>query len=133
MRISSWSSDVCSSVLAVLADREFYVSLVGRRHEKGDRPHLAVGRRRWSKGASHRAVGRPHVDGIDRIVRHPGKEDCLATGQAPVLARFDGRWEEHTSELQSLMRISYAVVCLKKKQQNSPTTNNTHSPFTKSV
>src|SRR3546814_8187325 len=72
---------------AVLADRECYVSLVGRRHEKGDRPHLAVGRRRWSKGASHRAVGRPHVDGIDRIVRHPGKEDCLATGQAPVLAR----------------------------------------------
>src|SRR3546814_7387764 len=30
--------------------------------------------------------------------------------------------EEHTSELQSLMRISYAVFCLQKKQQNTPTT-----------
>src|SRR3546814_5791938 len=33
-----------------------------------------------------------------------------------------GRSEEHTSELQSLMRISYAVFCLKKKQKNSKTT-----------
>src|SRR3546814_13136113 len=32
---------------AVLADRECYVSLVGRRPEKGDRPQLTVGRRRW--------------------------------------------------------------------------------------
>src|SRR3546814_1874610 len=34
------------------------------------------------------------------------------------------RSEEHTSELQSLMRISYAVFCLKKKKSNTPTTNN---------
>src|SRR3546814_3973842 len=33
--------------------------------------------------------------------------------------RFDDRSEEHTSELQSLMRISYAVLCLKKKQKNT--------------
>src|SRR3546814_3957048 len=33
------------------------------------------------------------------------------------------RSEEHTSELQSLMRISYAVFCLKKKNQNTPTTS----------
>src|SRR3546814_1556187 len=33
------------------------------------------------------------------------------------------RSEEHTSELQSLMRISYAVFCLKKKKPNKPTTN----------
>src|SRR3546814_8724461 len=32
---------------------------------------------------------------------------------------FDGRSEEHTSELQSLMRISYAVFCLKKKQNRT--------------
>src|SRR3546814_1679434 len=37
--------------------------------------------------------------------------DCPADGGA-------GRSEEHTSELQSLMRISYAVFCLKKKKQN---------------
>src|SRR3546814_8899594 len=35
------------------------------------------------------------------------------------------RSEEHTSELQSLMRISYAVFCLKKKKRNTPT----HKPF----
>src|SRR3546814_6244388 len=34
-----------------------------------------------------------------------------------------GRSEEHTSELQSLMRISYAVLCLKKKKKNSSRTN----------
>src|SRR3546814_2173730 len=40
--------------------------------------------------------------------------------------RLDDRSEEHTSELQSLMRISYAVFCLKKKQQHQaqPTHNN---------
>src|SRR3546814_6791318 len=34
---------------------------------------------------------------------------------------LDGRSEEHTSELQSLMRISYAVFCLKKKKQHNET------------
>src|SRR3546814_2972471 len=37
--------------------------------------------------------------------------------------KFDPRSEEHTSELQSLMRISYAVFCLKKKKNNNKTTN----------
>src|SRR3546814_5465554 len=38
---------------------------------------------------------------------------------------YDGRSEEHTSELQSLMRISYAVFCLKKKKKKN-TKNYTH-------
>src|SRR3546814_9661843 len=38
-----------------------------------------------------------------------------------------GRSEEHTSELQSLMRISYAVFCLKKKKQNQGNYQDTHS------
>src|SRR3546814_7024234 len=38
------------------------------------------------------------------------------------VARIDIRSEEHTSELQSLMRISYAVFCLKKKNKNKKTT-----------
>src|SRR3546814_6775241 len=37
------------------------------------------------------------------------------------------RSEEHTSELQSLMRISYAVFCLKKKKKNNYKSNNVHS------
>src|SRR3546814_3884427 len=51
-----------------------------------------------------------------------------ACGGASTMSRF--RWpprsEEHTSELQSLMRSSYAVFCLKKK--NTPTYNNEESP-----
>src|SRR3546814_2837519 len=41
--------------------------------------------------------------------------------QARLLDIVRGRSEEHTSELQSLMRISYAVFCLKKKTQNTKT------------
>src|SRR3546814_3677990 len=39
--------------------------------------------------------------------------------QAPTVSRQISRSEEHTSELQSLMRISYAVFCLKKKKHNT--------------
>src|SRR3546814_5763283 len=47
-----------------------------------------------------------------------------AFGLIPLLfASGPGRSEEHTSELQSLMRISYAVFCLKKKKQTNSTTN----------
>src|SRR3546814_9086709 len=46
----------------------------------------------------------------------------LKGANAPALKFPTGRSEEHTSELQSLIRISYAVFCLKKKQQNSYTT-----------
>src|SRR3546814_7397203 len=45
--------------------------------------------------------------------------------RASIIDR-EGRSEEHTSELQSLMRISYAVFCLKKKKKE----NNTHKPKT---
>src|SRR3546814_5136803 len=51
-----------------------------------------------------------------------GRGDCLATAglggsAAPGAASMALRSEEHTSELQSLMRISYAVFCLKKKNK----------------
>src|SRR3546814_3148012 len=45
---------------------------------------------------------------------HHGQPDDLRNGSAPL----GDRSEEHTSELQSLMRISYAVFCLKKKTHN---------------
>src|SRR3546814_1278366 len=46
-------------------------------------------------------------------------EDQAAVGQQRIIQRLhpQPRSEEHTSELQSLMRISYAVFCLKKKKQ----------------
>src|SRR3546814_5043575 len=47
-------------------------------------------------------------------------------GHSKTTRRHPGRSEEHTSELQSLMRISYAVFCLKKKTQNK---KNIQSPY----
>src|SRR3546814_7949913 len=47
--------------------------------------------------------------------------EALADQQPTVSHQHQERSEEHTSELQSLMRISYAVFCLKKKQQNKKT------------
>src|SRR3546814_2326261 len=54
--------------------------------------------------------------GVDRLGR--GGENRVALGMK--------RSEEHTSELQSLMRISYAVFCLKKKTTKKKLTNNAH-------
>src|SRR3546814_4081885 len=56
---------------------------------------------------------------------HAGRGQAF--GQRLVRAHLavgDDRSEEHTSELQSLMRISYAVFCLKKKITNTTTVNN---------
>src|SRR3546814_4381482 len=49
----------------------------------------------------------------------------LSSTQRPGVVSTSLRSEEHTSELQSLMRISYAVFCLKKKTQNNNNTNTT--------
>src|SRR3546814_9680310 len=48
----------------------------------------------------------------------PGKDGAAGRDGMPGLPGRDGRSEEHTSELQSLMRISYAVFCLKKQTAN---------------
>src|SRR3546814_1692457 len=61
-------------------------------------------------------IGEMAVDNADRIV-------AVQRRHQPVAGVFDGfhvarRSEEHTSELQSLMRISYAVFCLKKNNTN---------------
>src|SRR3546814_2878118 len=60
-------------------------------------------------------------------IQHPANEDTPTTVRKPELARIQyaisptiaaSRSEEHTSELQSLMRISYSVFCFKKKTTN---------------
>src|SRR3546814_15742384 len=58
------------------------------------------------------AVSRRGDDGGERRLRHP----LRLSDQCHRLS--DGRSEEHTSELQSLMRISYAVFCLKKRKNS---------------
>src|SRR3546814_10608837 len=69
------------------------------------------------------AIGNPHQPGRDACIA--AEVACLPPGD-PETVVDDFRSEEHTSELQSLMRISYAVFCLKKKKKidlYSTTTN----------
>src|SRR3546814_6047781 len=98
MRISDWSSDVCSSDLRC-------------RHATAD----ARRARRSPQGDIVRLSGRKSRL-RDRIRQAPIGRGGGAGGSA-YGAVFHGRSEEHTSELQSLMRISYAVFCLKKKNK----------------
>src|SRR3546814_7337819 len=115
MRISDWSSDVCSSDL-VLAGPPLVEPLglaepvghpgVERRDAEGVGPLLLV-------------VGATEAGGVlqGRTVQDPLREEALRGGHLGEGLRGDrvARSEEHTSELQSPMRISYAVFCLKKK------------------
>src|SRR3546814_9956105 len=97
MRISDWSSDVCSSDLVV--DRHEQAILQPCRHAASLRPGMPV-----------------HVDelGVGTPLPQPAQ---LHRPQRRFGIRQHERSEEHTSELQSLMRISYAVFCLKKKKR----------------
>src|SRR3546814_2816117 len=107
MRISDWSSDVCSSDLSQLPSR--------RRNLPSLRPRLFGSLLYVAGGSSRRQNCRDggaggQASGVDPIARiEPVRSDAAQS-------RF--RSEEHTSELQSLMRISYAVFCLKKKKHN---------------
>src|SRR3546814_2365748 len=114
MRISDWSSDVCSSDLHKLSRHHRWTERGFRRVEfrddGGDRGGAA-------RGPDHDAV-LPAASGIDRSAA--GRRITRrAHGRAAAEAQQSSvRSEEHTSELQSLMRISYAVFCLKKKNKN---------------
>src|SRR3546814_3635365 len=133
MRISDWSSDVCSSDLRA-ADaqdlRLFPLLLDPRADRRADHRQCLSARRRNEHRPSDARCrrGRP-ISGegarsdADRLPDrdHP---DHLRLGtdlglDPPGVVRR--RSEEHTSELQSLMRISYAVFCLKKKQNKTIT------------
>src|SRR3546814_2718590 len=112
MRISDWSSDVCSSDL-LLDD-----SSVQQYFRRSD--HFALVKRGvpmvMLTGIFSRE--REKDDAIDRYFE---RDYHQAGDELEAVPSFDGaaedvRSEEHTSELQSLMRISYAVFCLKKKK-----------------
>src|SRR3546814_2054188 len=91
---------------------------VGERGGGGDGKRLGCGRSRQAgrqcRWRGHRTSGQRLDDGFE--LRRVGSRD---DGPGPRVAFGAQRSEEHTSELQSLMRISYAVFCLKKKKKNS--------------
>src|SRR3546814_5123280 len=113
MRISDWSSDVCSSDLLD--------------HDEGVTPLEPVEQLGRAPGFLRCHAGRRLVHQDELGVLGEQQRDLqplglamgeISGGQAELIAQPDERRrsEEHTSELQSLMRISYAVFCLKKKK-----------------
>src|SRR3546814_1914984 len=70
--------------------------------------------------------GVPHKEKVGKLTKDQVRE--IAQTKLPDLNANDveARSEEHTSELQSLMRISYAVFCLKKTKENNQTRNHTN-------
>src|SRR3546814_3264231 len=103
MRISDWSSDVCSSDLLMFGQR------IGEDVSAGTVRHEIerLGRLRVQHGGNGFAAG---------VGNRPLRQAGPGIGVIAIVGlQFRLRSEEHTSELQSLMRISYAVFCLKKK------------------
>src|SRR3546814_6597170 len=97
MRISDWSSDVCSS--------DLHVQKPGMRMLRRTCRGASAGRYRPSRGG-------------ERESRWPEgpRRRSLQGCHTILIGGYTVRSEEHTSELQSLMRISYAVFCLKKQK-----------------
>src|SRR3546814_9500726 len=127
MRISDWSSDVCSSDLLAIV-----VGYAGT----GKSAMLGVAREAWEhqgyqvRGAALSGIAAENLEGGSAIPSRTiasleyqwdqGRElltnrDVLVIDEAGMIGtrQMERRSEEHTSELQSLMRISYAVFCLK--------------------
>src|SRR3546814_6993332 len=133
MRISDWSSDVCSSDLAWIGWRALR-GLPGAR-----RPHFVTTVHGLNSPSRYSAVMTRGERVIcvsetvrDYVLQHyprtdPTKLRVVPRGIDPAAFPFASwpdrvaRSEEHTSELQSLMRISYAVFCLKKKKKKTKT------------
>src|SRR3546814_5625944 len=122
MRISDWSSDVCSSDLEVVRPGVDLVQV--RIAAVGEGAQQIQRRRRLVVGLDHPlrvglAACRLEADVVDDVAAIAGKRRAvhfLHVGRARLGELARHRSEEHTSELQSLMRISYAVFCLKKKK-----------------
>src|SRR3546814_3386029 len=110
MRISDWSSDVCSSDLRRPNALQCISSR--RRAEVFNMAFLDLLLPRRKHDPAHsRAETGPRVDWPARRI-----EPATDRGDLAISDKQRQRSEEHTSELQSLMRISYAVFCLKNKQ-----------------
>src|SRR3546814_1938778 len=130
MRISDWSSDVCSSDLwnrqqqrwIIRAAREVGLNVAAHLPYKMGRFDLST--------IADGATTSEHDITYDTGLFEDAKQFLVSAGVSVDYAPLGGRagypslyWsalkdrsEEHTSELQSLMRISYAVFCLKKKK-----------------
>src|SRR3546814_8614145 len=127
MRISDWSSDVCSSDLCRFAGQRTLAAfavvdlqrqrVVVRHQQLGHLAHELVLHPLRREVVWLSVELRQHVlKQGGEVHGHGAAQRTPLPGALARLAQHRERSEEHTSELQSLMRISYAVFCLKKKQ-----------------
>src|SRR3546814_3113567 len=136
MRISDWSSDVCSSDLSEMSppspSSALDVEHADQREQapRGVEIDLDLAVETFDQHLRRLVVQRAarHVDGLDLLRGRRADRLIIAVADREIVAdrpakapeaeddRFERRSEEHTSELQSLMRNSYAVFCLKKKK-----------------
>src|SRR3546814_5270131 len=139
MRISDWSSDVCSSDLTLTrftGDKLLQAGNLARTQRLDSR--APIGPRRVDRDRRPFAE-RLRVARVERLRRFAGRifelveraARCVQPRLGLAAQRDEtvqrrrllwGRSEEHTSELQSLMRISYAVFCLKTKNKQNEVT-----------
>src|SRR3546814_7811310 len=97
MRISDWSSDVCSSDLGLIPPMPDVDWIV-------------------EPGLIDYAEAVARMESHAEAIRTAGANEHIWLVEHPPVYTAGTRSEEHTSELQSLMRISYAVFCLKTKK-----------------
>src|SRR3546814_4833463 len=106
MRISDWSSDVCSSDLGSARNLPAQGNSAGSGSDRSvDRNQNETPANNSGREAPNSKKDKSGADGDERSARN----DSNANDNG-------GRSEEHTSKLKSIMRNSYAVVCLKKTQ-----------------
>src|SRR3546814_3477019 len=138
MRISDWSSDVCSSDLGkqdLLSGK--YADEIDRLLKlRSALVFRQIGLDNEEQLQFARTLGEVNPlgeDGVSKISLDPKVSSTADYTRGAFYWHIDGandvvpaRSEEHTSELQSLMRISYAVFCLKKKNNNHQNRESLH-------
>src|SRR3546814_5276265 len=116
MRISDWSSDVCSSDLRIVLLPSFSPENWLTQCASAQVTNAFVVPTMLTRIIAHieETQAHPELPALRALAYGGGKMPVQVIDRALALFRS----EEHTSELQSLMRISYAVFCLKKKKKN---------------
>src|SRR3546814_3828786 len=130
MRISDWSSDVCSSDLMAVDLKAHNVATasIWMGMLRTDRTRRVMDAEPEKYAGFWEIAETPEFTGHVIGALYRDEKRAEKSGQVLIGAELaqEYRSEEHTSELQSLMRISYAVFCLKKKKHHKHCTN-THN------
>src|SRR3546814_4425087 len=119
MRISDWSSDVCSSDLPCPEGKEGEIIVCARKPES-ERYRVPEEVRKAPQPPPEGRSWKERADIVEEATQATRPNSCSTVGAGGQTGcTTEMRSEEHTSELQSLMRISYAVFCLKKKKKTT--------------